>query len=80
MTLHVEHVPLMSNPLAAVADELSRKEDSFSGRTNRILEDSEFRQTESWLSVWLRNPCAGSLSISLLREVGRKHPNFCFAE
>ena len=45
--MHVEHVSRMSNPLAAVADELSRKEDSFSGRTNRILEDSEFRQTES---------------------------------
>ena len=80
VTLHVEHAPRMSNLLAAVADELSRKDGIFSGRTYRILEKSEFRQTESWLSVWLMNPCAGSLSISLLREVERKHPNFCFAE
>ena len=80
VTLHVEHVPRMSNPLAAVADELSRKEYSFNGRTNRILEDSECRQTASWLSVWLRNPGGGSLSMGLLREVGEKHPTFCFAE
>ena len=79
VTLHVEHVPRMLNLLASVADELSRKNENFSGRTNRILEKCKFRQTESWLSVWLRNPCTGSLSISLLREVGEKHPSFCFA-
>ena len=80
VTLHEEHMPRMSSPLAAVADELSRKDRNFRGRTNRILEKSEFRQTESWLSVWLKNPCAGSLSVNMLQEAGRKHPNFCFAE
>ena len=37
VTVHVEHVPQMSDPLAKVADELSRKIENFEGRTNRIL-------------------------------------------
>ena len=35
VTVHVEHVPRMSDPLAKVADELSRKTENFEGRTNR---------------------------------------------
>ena len=80
VTIHVEHVPRMSNPLAEIADELSRKENSYKGRTNRILSNGIFLEVESCLTDWLKSPCESSLCERVMKEAGEKHPNLCFAE
>ena len=80
VTIHVEHVPRMSNTLAEIADELSRKENSYKGRTNRILSNGIFLEVESCLTDWLKSPCESSLCKRVMKEAGEKHPNLCFAE
>ena len=76
VTVHVEHVPRMSDPLAKVADELSRKTENFEGRTNRMLKNAIHGDFESSLSEWLLNPCGDSLCRLLINEAGRKHPTY----
>ena len=76
-TIHVAHVPRMSHSLAKMADELSRKEDGFCGKTNRLLQDKERRDVVSSLLDWLVDPTQGSLTEKLLKEAATKHPNLC---
>ena len=79
VTVFVEHVPRMSDPMAAMADELSRKSKDFSGRTTRNLENALHREVSSCLTEWLSNPCASSLCEAIMKEAGEKHPKYCFA-
>ena len=79
VTVYVEHVPRMSDPLAAMADELSRKSKDFLGRTTRNLKNALHREVSSCLTEWLSNPCASSLCKAIMREAGEKHPKYCFA-
>ena len=78
-TVHVCHVPRMSHSLATMADELSRKDSNFSGKTNRLLQHAERRSVVGALPEWLMSPTQGSLAKLLLREAGEKHPNLVFA-
>ena len=79
VTVYVEHVPRMSDPMAAMADELSRKSKDFSGRTTRNLKNALHREVSSCLTEWLSNPCASSLCEAIMKEAGEKHPKYCFA-
>ena len=69
-----------SFPLAEIADKLSRKDNNFKGRTNRVLTNGIFQKVESCLTDWLQNPGESSLCERILKEAGMKHPNLCFAE
>ena len=80
VTVHGAHIPRMSDPLAEIADELSRKDNNFKGRTNRVLTNGIFQKVESCLTDWLQNPGESSLCERILKEAGMKHPNLCFAE
>ena len=79
VTVYVEHVPRMSDPLAAMADELSRKSKDFSGRTTRILKNTLHREVSNCLTEWLSNPCASSLCEAVMKEAWEKHPRYCLA-
>ena len=79
VTVYVENVPRMSDPMAAMADELSRKSKDFSGRTTRNLKNALHREVSSCLTEWLSNPCASSLCEAIMKEIGEKHPRYCFA-
>ena len=79
VTVHVDHAPRMSEPLAAVADKLSRKNENFSGKTTRILKNTLYREVVSCLTKWLENPCGSSLCEAVMKESGEKHPKYCFA-
>ena len=56
-TVNVEHVDRVSDDLAELADELSRKKHSSKGVVARALEKAERRSVEGSLTDWLRNPC-----------------------
>ena len=79
VTVHVDHVPRMSEPLAAVADKLSRKNENFSGKTTRILKNTLYREVFSCLTKWVENPCGSLLCEAVMKESGEKHPKYCFA-
>ena len=69
-TVHVEHVDRVSNDMAELADELSRKASSSKGRALRALKDAKFRAVEGSLVDWLRNPCGKmDLCSELLKEI-----------
>ena len=70
----------MSDSLADIADELSRKDNSYKGKTKRILSNGNFLEVKSCLTDWLKSPCESSLCERVMKEAGEKHPNLCFAE
>ena len=74
-TVNVEHVDRVSDDLAELADELSRKKHSSKGVVARALEKAERRSVEGSLTDWLRNPC-GDLDLcrTLLKEMRERVP------
>ena len=70
----------MSDSLAEITDELSRKDNSYKGKTNRILSNGNFLEVKSCLTDWLKSPCESSLCQRVMKEAGEKHPNLWFAE
>ena len=73
-TIFVDHVGRMSDDLAGLADELSRKEISTKASGAKALQCAEFRKVDSILLSWLENPCEKSLCRDLLSEMGRRVP------
>ena len=47
ITIHVRHVPRVSNCLAHIADKVSRKDNNFSGRTARLLSAAAYSKVEA---------------------------------
>ena len=67
--IFIEHVDRMSEEMASLADELSRRESPRSENWQRALAESEFRAVKGFLLKWLRNPCGeGELCKELLKE------------
>ena len=58
-TVSVQHVDRVSNKMATLADELSRKEVSDCRRSAKALSEAEFRVTSGFLLEWLKNPRSG---------------------
>ena len=70
-TIYVEHVGRMSEELACLADELSRKWDSNGKEGSMALGKALYRPTTGFLLEWLEDPCQkGDLYIELLKEIG----------
>ena len=78
--IHVRHVPRMTDSLAQMADELSRKDTGFAGKTVRALSKAKFAEVSGSLLKWLASPNERSLVGVLVKEAGIKHPNYVFAE
>ena len=49
VTVHVNHVDRVSNAMATLADELSRRADSKSERVRSVLKRAIFRKVEGYL-------------------------------
>ena len=79
ITVHVKHVPRMSDSLAQMADELSRKESGYCGKTAKALAGKPFGEVRGRLLDWLSAPQSKNLTEILLKEAGERHPNFVFA-
>ena len=54
ITVHVKHVPRMLDTLSQMADELSKKESGFNGRTARALAGKPFGEVRK--SFWAGSP------------------------
>ena len=66
----VNHVDRVSNAMATLADELSRRADSKSERVRSVLKRAFFRKVEGYLVKWLENPCVEEcLCKELLKEI-----------
>ena len=61
----------MSDSLAEITDELSRKDNSYNGKTNRILLNGNFLEVKSCLTVWLKSPCESSLCEREMKKLGK---------
>ncbi len=61
----------MSDSLAEIADELSRKDNSYKGKTNRILSNGNFLEVKSCLTDWLKSPCESSLCEREMKKLGK---------
>ena len=72
--VHVKHVDRMSDDLANLADEISRKESNLSDMGRKILSGAEHRCTKGALIEWLKNPNQPDLSIKLINELWEKYP------
>ena len=69
-TVHVEHVPRMSNEMADLADELSRKSVLKKEEIQEILKEVMVEETSSSLRGWLSDPTSQEhLTNILLRKV-----------
>ena len=62
----VQHVDRMSNDMASLADELSRKEVSRNWRAALALERAEFKKVSGPLLNWLSNPEMGGKLCKML--------------
>ena len=70
-TVNVEHVDRMSSEMAALADELSRREFSQNEKAACALKKSEKRSVNGYILEWLKNPSGEScLHRRLLKEMG----------
>ena len=79
ITVHVKLMPRMSDSLAQMVDELSRKESGYCGKTARTLAGKPFGEVRGKLIDWLSAPQSKNLTQILLKEAGERHPNFVFA-
>ena len=79
ITVHVKLMPRMSDSLAQMVDELSRKESGYCGKTARALAGKPFGEVRGKLIDWLSAPQSKNLTQILLKEAGERHPNFVFA-
>ena len=66
VTVFVKHVDRMSDDLANLADEISRKESNLSDLGREILSGAEYRCTKGALTEWLKDPNQPDLSIKLI--------------
>ena len=74
-TVHVEHVNRMSEDLAKLADEMSRRSESRDAVSRLVLEKALFREVTGFLNRWLVDPGRiGNLCIELLQELKMKFP------
>ena len=80
VTIHVRHVPRVSNPLAHMADEISRKDADFSRNTVKLLSGAAFQGIEGGLLGWLVSPNSSCLTEVMIKEMGEKLPNYMLAE
>ena len=70
VTVHVNHVDRVSNEMATLADELSRRADSKSEQARSVMKRAIFRKAEGYLVKWLENPCVEEcLYKELLKEI-----------
>ena len=73
--IHVEHVGRMSEDLAELADELSRRDSSKDSERREILRRALYRPLDGFLLEWLEDPCQkGDLCSKLLGEIRLKFP------
>ena len=73
--IHVEHVDRMSEDLAALADEMSRREKTKSEENREALERAERRPVKGYLNQWLKDPCGmGDPCCTLLKELKQCYP------
>ena len=73
--VHVEHVDRMSEEMACLADEMSRRRVSKNAAFQEALETSERREVASFLTQWLEDPrVKGNLCSMLLKEIKDKKP------
>ena len=69
---HVDHVDRVSNEMALLADELSRRPVSRSESARKALEAVKQEEVSGYLLEWLKNPIKGkSLCRALLKELDR---------
>ena len=68
------NVDRMSDDLANLADEISRKESNLSDLGREILSGAEHRSTKGVLAEWLRDPNQPDLSVKLIKELREKYP------
>ena len=68
--MNVEYVDRMSSEMAALADELTRREFSQNEKAACTLKKSEKRSVNGYILEWLKNPCGEScLNRRLLNEM-----------
>jgi len=74
-TLRIEHVPRVSDEMANLADELSRKREPEKENVKRILKSVGFTEIKGTVRTWLENPCSGrDLTSMMLKELmGKIH-------
>ena len=71
----MEHVDRMSEDLAALADEMSRREKTKSEENREALERAERRPVKGYLNQWLEDPCGmGDPCCTLLKELKQCFP------
>ena len=58
-TIFIEHVGRMTNEMAILADQLSRREKAPEARERMALEKAMYRPTQGFLLEWLQNPKKG---------------------
>ena len=69
-TIFVEHVDRMSNDMASLADELSRRKTSKCPNTQAVLDNALYRTPSGFLLNWLGNPSSGiDLLEGILKEI-----------
>jgi len=74
-TIFIEHVPRVSNEMAALADELSKREISKNRRIAKQVERTEYKTVEGYLNMWQENPQdTEKLCSRLMRELKEKFP------
>ena len=70
--MNVDHVDRVSNEMALLADELSRRPVSRSESARKALEAVKQEEVSGYLLEWLKNPKKGeSLCRALLKELDR---------
>ena len=80
-TVNVEHVDRVSDEMAELADELSRKSVSNNPVAAAALEAAPQKEVKGFLLKWLEDPKTGeSLSRELVKELGKVLSLICFAE
>ena len=68
--VNVQHAERVSDELAELAEELSRRKQSKKPKAREALEKAEFREVKSFLTEWLTDPCGKSdLCKKLLKEI-----------
>ena len=71
-TINVEHVDRVSDDLAKLADELSRREQSIDGKARLALERAERGFVSGTFLHWLENPCGMIDLIKMITELQEK--------
>ena len=67
-TVHVEHVPRVSDDMAELADELSRRNSSEKIEAKRLLLAVGLKEVDSVLGTWLVDPMGNNKLVDLLLE------------